>query len=173
MSGCQGALLEMCVHRSHDGQLTQVLTTERRVGAKMTWTFSVCQICRPYKTHFFKETTGVGHTQDSFMVDIHLTLVLKWNNDFILGRITTTVTIFRSSCTSVTLLLNRHTMTVWQLTKTTDYINKRGAGEGQDQRVLSVIKWIHVSEKVFFVILTVMEENKWISNEIFNIFNHW
>lgn len=79
MSGCQGALLEMCVHRSHDDQLCWHRSWRPSVESEPRWLelFQCVRSCRPYKTHFFKETTGVGHTQDSFMVDIHLTLVLK------------------------------------------------------------------------------------------------
>lgn len=154
MSGCQGALLEMCVHRSHDDQLCWHRSWRPSVESEPRWLelFQCVRSCRPYKTHFFKETTGVGHTQDSFMVDIHLSVVLKkqwfhtlqnwlWLTGFFYVMITTTVTIFQSSCTSVTLLL-------------------------------------HLTFK-FFVIFTVKEENKWTSNEIFNnrsyadIFNHW
>lgn len=79
MSGCQGALLEMCVHRSHDDQLCWHRSWRPSVESEPRWLelFQCVRSCRPYKTHFFKETTGVGHTQDSFMVDIHLSLVLK------------------------------------------------------------------------------------------------
>lgn len=140
-----GHMTTSCVDTGHDDRVSSRSQDDLNF-------FSVSDLAVHTKRTFFKETTGVGHTQDSFMVDIHLSLVLKkqwfhtlqnwlWLTGFFYVMITTTVTIFQSSCTSVTLLL-------------------------------------HLTFK-FFVIFTVMEENKWTSNEIFNnrsyadIFNHW
>lgn len=65
-----GHMTTSCVDTGHDDRVLSRSQDDLNF-------FSVSDLAVHTKRTFFKETTGVGHTQDSFMVDIHLTLVLK------------------------------------------------------------------------------------------------